>query len=79
MSRDQRAEMKSPHNSGLALAAGVEFGVSSPADSEETFRHLFLFHALTDVTVCRRPVGNPSLSRIRTMVVRDGGGRPLPV
>lgn len=37
---------------GLAIAAVAEYGISSLGDSEETFRHLFLFHALTDVTVC---------------------------
>jgi hypothetical protein len=37
---------------GLAVAAGCEYSTSSLGDSEETFRHLFLFHALTDVTVC---------------------------
>jgi hypothetical protein len=37
---------------GLAVAAGFEYGISSLGDAEETFRHLFLFHALTDVTVC---------------------------
>lgn len=37
---------------GLVIAAASEYCISSLADSEETFRHLFLFHALTDVTVC---------------------------
>jgi len=37
---------------GLVVAAGFEYGSSSLAEAEETFRHLFLFHALTDVTVC---------------------------
>lgn len=37
---------------GLIAAAGAEFCISSLLDSEETFRHLFLFHAITDVTVC---------------------------
>ena len=36
----------------LSGAAGIEYGVSSLADACETFRHLFLFHALTDLTVC---------------------------
>jgi hypothetical protein len=37
---------------GLTFAAGAEYCISSLADSVETFRHLFLFHALTDITVC---------------------------
>ena len=35
----------------LAVAAAIEFGVSSLADAVETSRHLLLFHALTDLTV----------------------------
>jgi hypothetical protein len=35
----------------VALAAG-EFFVASLADAAETFRHLFIFHACTDLTVC---------------------------
>jgi len=41
----------------LIGAAGTEYIISSLADSEETFRHLFLFHAITDVTVCTALVG----------------------
>jgi hypothetical protein len=36
---------------GLAAASAIEFSVSSLADAVETFRHLFVFHALTDLTV----------------------------
>jgi len=36
---------------GLAAAAAIEFSVASLADACETFRHLFIFHALTDLTV----------------------------
>lgn len=36
---------------GLAAAAAIEFCVASLADAVETFRHLFVFHALTDLTV----------------------------
>ena len=37
---------------GLAAAAAAEYCISSLGDSEETARHLFLFHSLTDVTIC---------------------------
>jgi hypothetical protein len=37
---------------GIAAAGIAEFCVSSLADACETSRHLFLFHALTDITVC---------------------------
>jgi hypothetical protein len=37
---------------GIAAAGVAEFCVSSLADGVETFRHLFLFHALTDLTIC---------------------------
>lgn len=36
---------------GFAVAAAIEFSVSSLAEAVETFRHLFLFHTLTDLTV----------------------------
>jgi hypothetical protein len=35
----------------VALAAG-EFCVATLADAVETYRHLFIFHACTDLTVC---------------------------
>ncbi len=42
--------------SGLCLVlvamAVLEFGVASLADALETYRHLFLFHALTDIGIC---------------------------
>jgi hypothetical protein len=34
-----------------ALGLG-EFVLASLTESTETYRHLFLFHAITDVTVC---------------------------
>ena len=37
---------------GVAAAGVAEFCVSSLADGVETFRHLFLFHAITDLTIC---------------------------
>ncbi len=37
---------------GIALLASGEFAVASLADAAETYRHLFLFHACTDITVC---------------------------
>lgn len=46
------------HSRPAALALGIacmalgEFAVSSLADSVETFRHLLLFHLLTDITIC---------------------------
>ena len=36
---------------GIAVAAAIEFSVASLADAVETFRHLFLFHTLTDLTL----------------------------
>jgi hypothetical protein len=36
----------------LATVAVFEFGAASLADACETYRHLFLFHAVTDITVC---------------------------
>lgn len=35
---------------GIAVAAVIEFQLSTLAEAVETFRHLFLFHALTDLT-----------------------------
>jgi len=57
---------------GLAAAAAMEFGVSSLADAGETFRHLFLFHALTDLTVLLALGGLlagtlPEILRVRRM------------
>jgi hypothetical protein len=63
---------------GLALAAGVEFGVSSLADSEEAFRHLFLFHALTDLTVCMALAGVLNGVVRRAAAGAIGGGCSLP-
>ena len=37
---------------GVVFMALLEFVVASLADGNDTARHLFLFHALTDVTVC---------------------------
>ena len=37
---------------GVCLLGLYEFGVATLADAAETGRHLFLFHACTDVTVC---------------------------
>jgi hypothetical protein len=60
---------------GLAVAAGAEYGISSLGDSEETFRHLFLFHAITDVTVCIAMAalfsGTLSLKRLQNVRTRD--------
>ena len=36
---------------GLAVMAAGEFCISSWTDACETYRHLFIFHAITDVTV----------------------------
>ena len=37
---------------GLVAMAAVEFVFSALADGIETYRRLFLFHAVTDITVC---------------------------
>lgn len=37
---------------GVVFMAVLEFGVASLGDGNDTARHLLLFHALTDVTVC---------------------------
>ncbi len=37
---------------GIAAMAIGEFCVASLADAEETHRHLLLFHACTDITIC---------------------------
>jgi hypothetical protein len=37
---------------GVALTAILEYGFASLADAIETDRHLFIFNALTDLTVC---------------------------
>jgi hypothetical protein len=37
---------------GLIAITWGEFAVASLADACETYRHLFLFHALTDLTIC---------------------------
>jgi hypothetical protein len=37
---------------GVVLMGVLEFGVASLGDGNDTARHLLLFHALTDVTVC---------------------------
>ena len=37
---------------GIATLAIGEFCVASLADAEETYRHLFVFHACTDLTIC---------------------------
>ena len=37
---------------GVALMAVLEFGVASLGDGNDTARHLLMFHALTDVTIC---------------------------
>lgn len=37
---------------GVVLMAVLEFGVASLGDGNDTARHLVMFHALTDVTVC---------------------------
>lgn len=49
---DPRAVQMAWLTAGLAVAATIEFLTSSLADACETYRHLFLFHALTDLTVC---------------------------
>jgi hypothetical protein len=36
----------------LAVTGILEFGVATLADALETYRHLFLFHMMTDITVC---------------------------
>jgi hypothetical protein len=38
--------------SGVALMAVLEFVFASLTDAIETYRHLLLFHLLTDVTIC---------------------------
>ena len=37
---------------GVVFMAALEFAVASLGDGNDTGRHLFLFHALTDLTVC---------------------------
>ncbi len=37
---------------GVVFMAALEFAVASLGDGNDTGRHLFLFHALSDVTVC---------------------------
>jgi hypothetical protein len=37
---------------GVCVIALLEFAVASLGDGSDTRRHLFLFHALTDVTIC---------------------------
>jgi hypothetical protein len=44
-------ERQNPTRVLVALAAG-EFAVAALADAAETYRHLFMFHACTDLTVC---------------------------
>jgi hypothetical protein len=37
---------------GICLLGLYEFGLATLADAAETGRHLFLFHACTDITIC---------------------------
>jgi hypothetical protein len=37
---------------GIVILAIGEFCVASLADAAETHRHLFVFHACTDMTIC---------------------------
>jgi len=37
---------------GIVTLAIGEFCVASLADAAETHRHLFIFHACTDLTIC---------------------------
>jgi hypothetical protein len=37
---------------GIAVLGIGEFCVAGLADAAETYRHLFIFHACTDLTVC---------------------------
>jgi hypothetical protein len=37
---------------GLCALGILEFGVASLADTLETYRHLFIFHMITDLTIC---------------------------
>ncbi|MGE5646025.1 MAG: hypothetical protein ACM336_09565 [Acidobacteriota bacterium] len=48
----ERAVQMAWITAGLAAAGAYEFLVCSLADACETYRHLFLFHALTDLTFC---------------------------
>jgi hypothetical protein len=36
----------------VVAMSGLEFGLASLADAAETYRHLLLFHGLTDVSIC---------------------------
>jgi hypothetical protein len=51
---------------GLILAAAVEFGVAALADAVETDRHLYVFHAITDVTVIFSAVTVAALRQVRS-------------
>ena len=37
---------------GIAMLGIGEFSVAALADAAETYRHLFIFHACTDLTIC---------------------------
>jgi hypothetical protein len=61
---------------GIAVMAVAEFGVASLTDACETYRHLLLFHLLTDITFCFAVVW--ALQRaFGGGVIRLGGLPPL--
>ena len=60
---------------GLALMGIGEFGFASLADAAQTDRHLFLFHALTDLTVCFAAAG---VLEACARLVPNFGARCLP-
>jgi hypothetical protein len=47
---------------GIAAMGIGEFCVAGLADAAETYRHLFIFHACTDLTICLAVVATPSVS-----------------
>ena len=55
---------------GMAI---FEFCFASLADATETYRHLFLFHAMTDLTVCFAVAGVMVYGRRRGLGRRPGG------
>jgi len=54
----------------ICLLGMVEFAVASLGDGGDTRRHLFLFHALTDITVCIAAVAVTYFLRERSVTIR---------